>query len=345
MKKGKIDFSGLLSPKEWKIVTIFFAVILLAFLSAYLIPASSPNQKDIRFVIQNGETLGSITKRLHSAGIIRSETLFKFFAYASGNARSLQAGRYTLGNSNSYYSLISRFGSGEGDKLLKVELYGGISNAGIFNRLKGLNLLTDDSLLLLTEDRNFLRSLEFEQKNLLGYLLPGGVSVFANSSSREVLEALHNNFNSFINDSLRKAVSASGYSLHQIITLASIVDAETNRREEMKTVAGVYLNRLKSGMKLQADPTVQFLLPEGWRRLTYRDLQIDSPYNTYKNYGIPPGPINNPGKDAILSVIYPEKHKYLFFVSDSTGKHNFSTNFNDHSRLAKKFHIWLNSRN
>ncbi|NNJ54222.1 MAG: endolytic transglycosylase MltG, partial [Ignavibacteriaceae bacterium] len=111
--------------------------------------------------------------------------------------------------------------------------------------------------------------------------------------------------------------------------------------DEMPTIAGVYHNRLRIGMKLQADPTIQYLLPDGWRRLTYNDLKIDSPYNTYKYFGLPPAPINSPGKRAILAALYPEKHDYLYFVADGKGGHWFSKNHREHINNVKKYRKWL----
>lgn len=344
MTSGKVSFSELLSKKEWVLVGLFFAVLLTTFLIAYFLPYDSGKEKSVRVVINRGESLNSIAKRLKQEGLIRDITIFKIFTYMSGSSKSLQAGRYTFEPSNSYYTIISRLAEGEGDKLVKISLYDGISTTGISRRLKSESILIDDSLVALSRDREFLDSLQFDKDDLIGYLLPGRHEFFVNSNSREILKLLYGNFLKFFSDSLLSVVRKTGYSVHQVLTLASIVEAETNHKEEMRTVAGVYLNRLRIGMKLQADPTIQFLLADGWRRLTYRDLAINSLYNTYIYYGIPPGPINNPGKDAILAVLNPEKHNYLFFVADSTGKHNFTTNYNDHVRLAKKYHLWLNSR-
>lgn len=345
MTSRKVSFSELLSNKEWIFVGVFFGVILVTLLTAYLLPYNSGKNERVRIVINRGESLTSIADKLKNEGLIQNISLFKFFSYLSGNPRSLQAGRYTFDVSNSYYSIISKLANGKGDKLVKIYLYGGISNIGISRRLSSENVLIDDSLTYLARDKNFLDSIGFEGDDITGYLLAGEQEFFVNSNSRDVLTTLYNSFRKFYSDSMEAGVKKSGYNLHQIITLASIVDAETNRKEEMKRIAGVYLNRLRIGMKLQADPTIQFLLPDAPRRLTYKDLAINSPYNTYIYYGLPPGPISNPGRDAILAVLNPEKHNYLFFVADSTGKHNFTTNFNDHARLAKKYHIWLNSRN
>ena len=125
--------------------------------------------------------------------------------------------------------------------------------------------------------------------------------------------------------------------MHQVLTLASIVEGESGIDEERPMIAGVYWNRLKNRMRLEADPTIQYVLPDGPRRLFHRDLRLGSPYNTYRNYGLPPGPINNPGKKAILATLYPEKHQYLYFVATGVGGHRFSRTYAEHQKAARAY--------
>ncbi len=131
------------------------------------------------------------------------------------------------------------------------------------------------------------------------------------------------------------ATSDAKINRHEILTMASIVEAETPLTDEKKSVAGLYFNRLEKGMKLEADPTVQFALGSQ-KKLTYKDLEVDNSYNTYRNAGLPPGPINSPGKAAIEAAISPEKNDYLFFVAagDGSGGHIFSKNFAEHKKAV-----------
>jgi UPF0755 protein len=132
--------------------------------------------------------------------------------------------------------------------------------------------------------------------------------------------------------------------VHNILSLASIVNGETNLVTEMQRIAGVYHNRLNLGMKLQADPTIQYLLPGGWRRLLFKDLEINSPYNTYLYAGLPPGPINNPGKNAIIAALYPEQSNYLYFVANGNGGHKFSKTHSGHLKNVREYRTWLRSQ-
>ena len=130
---------------------------------------------------------------------------------------------------------------------------------------------------------------------------------------------------------------------HKILTMASIIDGESNMLSEFQRIAGVYYNRLKNGWRLQADPTVQYVVRQRRKKVNkiyYKDLEIDSRYNTYKYYGLPPSPINNPGKDAIMAALYPEKHNYYYFVADGNGGHVFSKTSREHQNNVNRYRTW-----
>lgn len=174
-----------------------------------------------------------------------------------------------------------------------------------------------------------------------GYLFPDIYEIYERSSPAEIIGIFYNGFKNFWTDSLSQKADSMGYTVHEILTIASIVEGETNNKSEMPVIASVYLNRLKRGMKLEADPTIQYLQPNGWKRLLYKDLKINSPYNTYLYKGLPPGPINNPGREAILGVLYPANTNYLFFVANGEGGHNFSRTYSQHLRNVNKYRRWL----
>jgi UPF0755 protein len=145
-------------------------------------------------------------------------------------------------------------------------------------------------------------------------------------------------------DSLKLRAKELGYSVHEVLTLASIIEGETKKPEEMPVIAEVYYNRLKRGMKLEADPTIQYLIEGKWRRLLYKDLRKDNPYNTYMYYGLPPGPINNPGKTAILAALYPAEGDYLFFVADGNGGHKFARTYSEHLKNVREYRTWIQAQ-
>jgi len=192
------------------------------------------------------------------------------------------------------------------------------------------------------KDTSFIDSLGLNVHSLEGYLLPDKYDLYERSTPTEIIGIFYNNFKKFMTDSLRMRADSLGYSMHQILTLASIVEGETNKKEEMPLISSVYWNRLKIGMPLEADPTIQYLLqPDGWKRLLYKDLKVKSPYNTYVNTGLPPGPINNPGREAILASLYPADTGYLYFVADGKGGHRFAENYSQHLKNVNEYRKWL----
>jgi len=183
----------------------------------------------------------------------------------------------------------------------------------------------------------FISTLGLNLNSLEGYLFAEDYVVYEHSPAEELLSIFYKALNEFFVDSLEQRTRQIGFTRHEILTLASIIKGETNLEAEMPIISGVYHNRLRIGMRLQADPTIQYILPKGWRRLLYKDLQIDSPYNTYKYSGLPPGPINNPGAKAILAALYPEDNKYLYFVADGKGGHKFGKTLKEHNQNVRDF--------
>jgi len=334
-------FTGYLNRKE---VVIAISVFLIVWMTFYLI-LFTPNYYDkkspLQFEIHKGEPLNSIIDRLYERGIIPSRNNMFLASYIYGAQNKFRAARYHIPNGLSYLDLVDLFTKGKADFMRTVYLRDGLSVKWMAYVLKNKVLVDSASFVNLAFDEQFVRSLGLRRKSLEGFLMPGKYEFYERSTAREVLKKLYNSFQDFMVDSLWEQTKKTGYSFEQIVTLASIVKGETNDKNEMPTIASVYLNRLRIGMRLQADPTIQYLQTNGWKRLLYDDLRIDSPYNTYKYSGLPPGPINNPGKAAILSVLYPAKTRYLYFVANGKGSHNFSRNYNQHLRNVKKLRRWI----
>ena len=194
----------------------------------------------------------------------------------------------------------------------------------------------------LSSDKLFLRKLNINAPTIEGYLLPDTYYFYENVSPEEVLIRLNNEMEKLFDDQAKLQMKKLGLTKNEILTLASLVDGESNKVSEFRRIAGVYYNRIKKRIKLQADPTIQYLIrnKRKYNKIYYKYLEIDSPYNTYKNYGLPPTPINNPGRDAVLAALYPEKHSLLFFVADGTGGHVFSKTSREHKRNVAKYRRW-----
>jgi UPF0755 protein len=191
--------------------------------------------------------------------------------------------------------------------------------------------------IALCDKSEFRKELGIDAPSIEGYLMPDTYRFLWQATEEEIIERMVDEFKAFYVDSLEKRREEAKLTLAQVLALASIVEGEALLDRERPIIAGVYLNRLKKHMRLEADPTVQYAIPNGPRRLFFSDLRYDSPYNTYLYYGLPPGPINSPGRKSILAVLYPEKHPYLYFVADGTGGHVFSKNYVEHQKAVKAY--------
>jgi len=341
---SKISFSNLLTKKQWIIVAVFFVCTVLLLTYILFSPNYYEARGPLRFEIKEGEPLTEIVDHLYEKKIISSKFNMKLATFLSGREKDLRAARFYIPNGLSYLDLIDLFVNGKADFMREVKIRDGLTIKWMAFIIKREVFVDSTAFVNIARDSAFINSLGLKYKTLQGYLMPGEYGIYERSSAREVIEKMYNSTIEFFTDSLKERSKELGYSLHQIITLASIIKGETNRISEMPTIAQVYYNRLKIGMRLQADPTVQYIQPNGWKNLTFKDLKMDSPYNTYIYSGLPPGPINNPGRNALMAALYPDSSKYLYFVAGGDGRHNFSNNYSQHLREVAKLRRYLKSQ-
>ena len=342
--KMKKSLKSMFTKKEFLIITIFFFVVLGWLYYIFFTPNYYSEKSPVRFEIAKGESLDQISDSLYDHGLIPNRTSMKVAAFLYGAEKKIRAGRYEIPNGISYLDLIELFLNGKADFLVNVKLYDGSRIKSMAATLKVNAFIDSASFVDVCNDREFLDSIGLDFPTIEGYLLPQKYSVYERSSAREVIRKIYNGFNNFFNDSLKSRAKELGYSVHDIVTLASIIEGETKKKEDMPVIAEVYYNRLKRGMKLEADPTIQYLIKGKWRRILYKDLKTNSPYNTYMNYGLPPGPINNPGKPALLAALYPDDNKYLYFVADGNGGHKFSRTYSGHLKNVREYRRWLRAQ-
>ena len=342
--KMKKSLKSMFTKKEFLIIIIFFFVVLGWLYYIFFTPNYYSEKSPVRFEIAKGESLDQISDSLYEHGLIPNRTSMKVAAFLYGAEKKIRAGRYEIPNGLSYLDLIELFLNGKADFLVNVKLYDGSRIKSMAATLKVNAFIDSASFVDVCNDREFLDSIGLDYPTIEGYLLPQKYSVYERSSAREIIRKIYNGFNNFFNDSLKIRAKELGYSVHDIVTLASIIEGETKKKEDMPVIAEVYYNRLKRGMKLEADPTIQYLIKGKWRRILYKDLKTNSPYNTYMNYGLPPGPINNPGKPALLAALYPEDNKYLYFVADGNGGHKFSRTYSGHLKNVREYRRWLRAQ-
>ncbi len=318
-------------PKTVGIVVVFLGALFLSFI--YL-PHS--NGRNSNVVVTKGMPLAEIAYTLDTADVIPSSYAFIVAAKLSKNGARLQSGVYRFPDNLTIPEVIDILAEGN----YQVQKWITIPEGSTIRRVASIvqKHLDIDSAAFVKTTRNkrMIRSTGFTVSSLEGYLLPDTYLFKITATAEEIVAAMAGQMREFLLP-FYKRMNEINMTRHELLAMASIVEGETRLESERARVAGVYYNRLRRGMLLQADPTVQYIIPDGPRRLLYRDLRIDSRYNTYKYKGLPPGPINNPGKKAVLAALYPEKHKYLFFVADGKGGHIFSRNAAEHERAVAEY--------
>ena len=334
-----LDLIKNLTGKQKILLVIIFIIpfFLFEFINYCTVPDFSDKSiETITVEIPKGSTLQKISEILKSNGLIEDSELFKIWIMSLGKEKDIKAGHFEIPIGLNYAQLAKYLSQAKA-KQLKVTLLEGWQIEEIAIKLKNEIGIDARIFIDLTKDTLFIRQFGIECNTLEGYLLPETYYFYWGMSEEAIIRMLVNNTLSIFDSTAQIQMEQLKMDMHEIITLSSIIEGEAILDNERTTISSVYHNRLKKRMKLQADPTIQYILNGPPRRILYRDLEIDSPYNTYKYYGLPPGPINNPGKNSILAAIYPEKTKYLYFVATGDGSHTFSRTGAEHARAKAKF--------
>jgi UPF0755 protein len=330
-----------LTRNETYIILAAFCVVLFILIMTFFSPNYYSKQEPIEVDIKYGYSFANIVDSLYVKGIIPSKTNMKIAAFIFGAEKKIKAGRYAIKNGLNYIKLVEVLSSGPTEEQILVTIPEGIWQNELAKILQKDINCNADKILALSKSKSFITSLGIDANSLEGYLLPDSYYFYPSSSEEEILRKLKNQMDKIFTPEAESRIAELHMTKHQILTLASIIDGESNYVPEFKTIAGVYYNRLKKGMPLQADPTIQYLIKEQHKnKVYYKDLQIDSKYNTYKYTGLPPAPINNPGKDAILAALYPEQNNYLYFVANGNGHHIFSRTIDEHEINVKNYRQW-----
>jgi len=304
-------------------------------------PAASPRV----FWVAPGETLLPIAERLDAAGLLPARALFGprvliIYAQFSGEDRDLKSGEYDLSAAMTPLQILDKIVQGA-VKMHEVTLPEGLRLDEIATRFADAGITDADAFLALAHDGGFARSLGLETASFEGYAYPETYRFRRHTPPEEVLERMLAEFRSRLTPDDLAAVKKSGLTLHQIVTLASIVEKESAQVDERPVISGVYHNRLRLGMRLQSDPTVIYgvVQTRGFfdGDIRRRDLREDNVWNTYTRSGLPPGPIANPSIEAIRAVLFPADVAYLYFVARNDGSHQFSASLSDHNSAVKRY--------
>ncbi|HEY3127250.1 MAG TPA: endolytic transglycosylase MltG [Candidatus Limnocylindria bacterium] len=303
--------------------------------------AKDPRADTRPFVIARGETAGEIGKRLQQDGVIGSALAFDFVLYETERENALQSGTYTVSAALTPRELAKLFEKAPGEQIVLRIIDGW--------RLTEVAAAVNKAFPSITKEAFTAAAVVGDRKNtvlvgmdatapLEGYLFPDTYFMRPDTTATQIVDVLLDNFERKAGATLRAAAVDRSVAIYDIVKLASIVEREARDRNESATIAGVYTNRLRIGMKLDADPTIQYALGE-WRELSLDDLKLASPYNTYLNPGLPPTPIANPGVAALEGAAKPAAVPYFYFVAknDGTGGHAFAVTFEEQEANRIKY--------
>ncbi len=301
-------------------------------------PVDPDNTDVVQITVNRGATTSSIGTTLMEAELIQSEMVFKMAAKELGADGKMQAGDYELSKSMSTDEIIEKLVSG--DVVLNTFTFTipeGFELKDITTRLveEGyVNQAKFEEALMKSYDYRFLEG----QDSLEGFLFPDTYEMKIGATEDEIVIRMLDRFDEIFKDEYYGRLDELGMTMNQLVTLASIVEREAQAKEEFPIVAGVFHNRIEDGMLLQSCATVQYILGERKARLTYDDIAIDSPFNTYINAGLPPSPIASPGKLALESALFPEEHNYYYFVvkKGGNGTHVFSETLAGHNKAKEE---------
>ncbi len=321
---------------------VFFVGMIGVFLSGCSRDVTL-NRDPVLFEIQKGDTLNRIAKRLADNRIIRDPVRFKVRAKIQGYDKKLQVGTYQILPGESLDDVIKKIGTGQ-VYARRMTILEGWNIYDIASYLVRQGFISNESEFLKACERvDLIDDLGIKgAKNLEGFLFPETYSVPLGMTVDEIVSMMVRQFKRVVSPEMRQALTSHGLTFYQAVTLASIVEKETSVEYEKPIVAGVFYNRLRVRMKLQTDPSLIYIrqMEGNWDgNIRKRDFTNTSPYNTYMYYGLPPGPIANPGKSSLLAVAYPAQTEYLYFVSKNDGTHYFSSTLQEHNRAVQQYQL------
>ncbi len=302
-----------------------FGTFLLLLLAGTVAFWPGTGRKWVEIQVGEGQTAAQVARQLVDAGAVRSRIPFLLWTKVRRAGPRIQIGRYRISAGRSSYWILDDLIQGRTEKE-KLVIPEGFASWQIAERLESLKICDAKAFLA-----------HVAKEKLEGYLFPATYELANGLSPASVARQLTAEFESRWTPDKEARAKEIGMTKAQVVTLASIVEREVRAKEEYPLVSAVYHNRLKKNMRLEADPTVQFALGYWKSRLTYNDYRnTNSPYNTYLNFGLPPGPICSPGEEAIKGTLWPATTPALFFLAQEDGRHTFSTTYREHTNKVNK---------
>jgi UPF0755 protein len=326
--------------KLFRYIAVIITAVFICFIATILVlffwPQNEMDRK-VKITVPEGATLSEISDILEEKEIISNKNMFMIATSLMGYSNQIPAGIFALKDADNNYAIVRQLVNSN-QSMVRVTIREGWTIKDVARTLADSLDLSSEIITALCYDEQFIEELGIESNSLEGYLYPDTyLFLEIERDPKEILKQIIFEFNKVFTDELRNRAELLGFSINETLAMASLIEGEAIFDTERAIVSSVYHNRLRKGMLLQADPTIQFIIDDGPRRLTLSDLKIDSPYNTYLYQGLPPGPISNPGRSSIIAALYPDETDYLFFVARGDGYHTFTRNYEEHNRAKREF--------
>jgi UPF0755 protein len=329
------------------IIGLLLLLIIATGIYAYSVIFKPNDLKETIYIyIDEKKSYEEVVQQLKEKGILSSEKLFRILAQRMNYPNSVKSGRYAIEGGMTMPEAIGLLRSGN-QSPVNLTFHNIRTKENLAGRIAQQLMLDSLSLLNVLDDPTKAEAFGLNEDSFLSLFIPNTYEVYWDTGTESLLKRMKKEYDAFWNDDRKSKAEKIGLTPLQVSVLASIVEEEATYADEYPVVAGLYLNRLKKGMRLEADPTVKFAVGDfTLRRILYKHLEVASPYNTYKNTGLPPGPIRIPSIKAIDGTLSPAAHQYLFMCAkdDLSGRHNFAITHAEHARNASAYQRALNDR-
>ena len=319
---------------------LFISVLSYLFFDLFRyakIPATT-DQREKVFLVHPGQDFKTTSSRLYKIGVINNLVKFRLLGRIKGYDKRIKAGEYLLFSSMSPNEILEKMVNGK-VRLYKLTIPEGYNIRQIAFIVAQAGLVTEEFFLEAATDSSMVHEMGIDANSFEGYLFPDTYFFPKGVTSKKIIAAMLNRFWSIFTQEWKKQAQILGFSIHQVLTLASIIEKETGDHSERPIISSVFHNRLKKRMRLDSDPTVIYGIKDFDGNITRKHLSTPTPYNTYRIKGLPPGPIASPGFKSIEAALYPADTHFLFFVSKKDTTHEFSTNIKDHNRAVRKYQL------
>lgn len=284
------------------------------------------------FIVKEGETTKNAALRLKRQNLITSDKFFLMMSMAAGNM-GIRKGKYKIESGESSAGILLKLSRGDILKR-KITIPEGFNLYSIAERLSAQQITNYGELFYYASNRQYLNSIGISSMSAEGYLFPDTYVFPEDSDARDILTAMYKRLETVLSSIDPSQLKERNLTIHQLLTLASLIEKEAKIPGERRYISAVFQNRIKKNMKMDCDPTVRYAVKNFTGRITFRDLACNSPYNTYLFKGLPPTPICSAGKDSIMATLYPAEADFLYFVSRNDGSHYFSTSLKEHNKAV-----------